>query len=138
MLEEKLEPKYEEMKAMLADNSVKYSKVEEAIDNLTGYKNVEYYRYYINQCKDLAQSTSIQSIVFAYKDYTTFANASIYTNSDKWFYIEIVDSQQGDVKQISSSQLTQELEAFVSNNHIPGENMDQIFDDDRETYKARM
>lgn len=139
MLEEKLEPNYEELKAMLADNNVKYSKVEEAIDNLAGYKNVEYYRYYINQCKDLAQDKSKQSIVFAYKDYTTFANASIYASSDNWFYIEIVDGeQQGAVKQISSSQLTQELEAFISNNHIPGENMDQIFDDDRETYKARM
>ena len=70
-LEKKLEPQYAELKAMISDNSIKYAEVEKAANALTGYKNADYYKFYIEQCEKLAQSNTLQSIAFAYKDSDT-------------------------------------------------------------------
>lgn len=71
-LEKKLEPQYAELKAMISDNSIKYAEVEKAANTLTGYKNADYYKFYIEQCEKLAQSNTLQSIAFAYKDSDTY------------------------------------------------------------------
>lgn len=139
MLEEKLEPKYQEMKAMFADNSVKFSKVEEAIDELANYKDAYYYKFYIERCEELANNNQIKSIVFAYKDFGTSAIGTLYTYSDSWSYWEMIDFKAGSITKMNDDQVTQALESFMINNHISNmDNLDQIFDDDRETYKARM
>lgn len=51
----------------------------------------------------------------------------------------MIDFKAGSITKMNDDQVTQALESFVINNHISNmDNLDQIFDDDRETYKARM
>ena len=137
-LEKKLEPQYAELKAMISDNSIKYAEVEKAANALTGYKNADYYKFYIEQCEKLAQSNTLQSIAFAYKDSDTYAIATINKSDSNWDYVEVMHSEKSNGGKLDTDQVSQKLSNFFSKYVLYTENFDQIFDDDRETYKARM
>ena len=106
---------------------------------MANYKDAYYYKFYIERCEELANNNQIQSIVFAYKDFGTSAIGTLYTYSDSWSYWEMIDFKAGSITKMNDDQVTQALESFMINNHISNmDNLDQIFDDDREIYKARM
>lgn len=138
-VEELLDPQYEEAEVLLTNDDVKYSEVREAFSNLAGYKDTDYYLFYIMQCENLAKDDDAQSIAFAFKNSRTFVIITLSYNLDKWVYCEAIDGHINDAKVISKSDMTQELQAFVNINEVPTQKyVDRIYDSKRETYKARM
>lgn len=112
---EKLEPQYAELKAMISDNSIKYAEVEKAANALTGYKNADYYKFYIEQCEKLAQSNTLQSIAFAYKDSDTYAIATINKSDSNWDYVEVIHSEKSNGGKLDTDQVSQKLSDFFQN-----------------------